>query len=92
MTLFRSILVFAIAYLLTACGTRLPVVVVEPEHHHRLSRKPRRRWRSLRTSPNGSRHLPSAPLPVLPITTSSNCLPVLITKKKWSVPTANSRS
>ena len=31
MTLFRSILVFAIAYLLTACGTRPPVVVVEPE-------------------------------------------------------------
>ena len=31
MTLFRSILVFAIAYLLTACGTRPPMVVVEPE-------------------------------------------------------------
>ena len=31
MTLFRSILVFAIAYLLTACGTRPPVVLVEPE-------------------------------------------------------------
>ena len=31
MTLFRSILVFAIAYLLPACGTRPPVVVVEPE-------------------------------------------------------------
>ena len=31
MTLFRSILVFAIAYLLTACGTCLPVVVVESE-------------------------------------------------------------
>ena len=30
MTLFRSILVFAIAYLLTACGTRPPLLPVEP--------------------------------------------------------------
>ena len=30
MTLFRSILVFAVAYLLTACGTRPPLLPVEP--------------------------------------------------------------